>query len=314
MKIVVLDALTLGEDMDFSPLEELGELTVYPSSAQNEVAGRIKGFDAVVFNKIKMNRENLEGSGVKLLCVTATGYDNIDIDYCRKSGIAVMNVVNYSTDSVAQLTVGLVLELTMHLRSYFEYVQSGKYSKSGVANHLIPVFCELSGKTWGVIGMGAIGKAVAKIAVAFGCKVIYTRNTPDGNEACVGLLELMRKSDIITVHLPLTQNTRGILDEKILSLMKEQAVIVNTSRGAVFDEAALAKALIERRIAGAAVDVFSVEPLPENHPFTEIKDMPNFLMTPHMAWGAYEARCRLVKNVALNIKAFSDGRMDNRIV
>ena len=314
MKIVILDAKTLGEDISFEPLAALGELTVYGSTEPDEVAARIAECDVVILNKLKMGAHNLaDAKNLKLVCETATGYDNIDVEYCRSRGIGVANVVGYSTDSVAQLTLALVLELVMHMRSYTGFVESGEYTASGVANKLEPRFYELSGKTWGIVGMGTIGKKVAKIAEAFGCRVICTKRTPEAGFDVVPLEALMKESDIITVHLPLSDSTRGIISRAMLSLMKPTAVIVNVARGAVFDEEALAAAVESGSIAGAAADVYSVEPFGAEHCYSRVMHLDNFILTPHMAWGAFEARERCIKEIAENISAFSKGLERNRV-
>ncbi|MBQ8636387.1 MAG: hydroxyacid dehydrogenase [Clostridia bacterium] len=313
MKIVMLDCKTLGDDISFSELEALGELVVYGSTAPCEVEDRIADCDVVVLNKIKLNSTNLSNAkNLKLICVTATGYDNIDVPYCAKNGIGVANVVGYSTDSVAQLTIALALELVMRLPNYTSFVKSGQYTQSGIANRLEPCFYELAGKTWGIVGMGNIGKKVAQIAEAFGCEVICTKRTYEDGLNVVELPELMKKSDVISVHLPLSDSTRGIISRDMLALMKKDAVIVNVARGAVIDEAALADAVRENRIY-AASDVYSVEPFGKDHPFYDIMDRDNFVLTPHMAWGAYEARKRVITEIAENITAFNDGKLRNRI-
>ena len=313
MKIVMLDAKTLGDDIGFDELEALGELVVYSSTAPCEVEDRIADCDVVVLNKIKLNSTNLStAKNLKLICVTATGYDNIDVEYCAEKGIGVANVVGYSTDSVAQLTVALVLELAMRLPNYTRFVKSGQYTESGIANRLEPCFYELSGKTWGIVGMGNIGKKVAKIADAFGCNVICTKRTYEDGLNVVDLPELMKRADIISVHLPLSESTRGIISREMIALMKKDAVIVNVARGAVIDEKALSDAVKENRIY-AASDVYSQEPFGKDHPFYEIMDRDNFVLTPHMAWGAYEARKRVITEIAENITAFTSGEIRNRV-
>lgn len=313
MKIVMLDVKTLGDDVAFSEIEALGETSVYQSTTPYQVEERICDCDVVVLNKIKLNENNLKNAeNLKLICVTATGYDNIDVEYCKKRGIAVCNVVNYSTDSVAQLTVALALELFMKLPEYTDFVRSGAYTESGTANRLKPCFCELSGKTWGIVGMGNIGRRVADIAKAFGCKVICTKRTPTADFETVELSELMANSDIVSVHLPLTDETKGIISRDMIALMKKGAVFVNVARGAVTDEAAVAKAVSDNRIC-AATDVYSTEPLGKENPFYAIRDRKNLVLTPHMAWGAFEARKRVVTEIAENINSFFDGGLRNRV-
>lgn len=313
MKITVLDAKTLGEDLTFEALERLGDLRCYDLTRPDEIAERIADSDVVVVNKLRLCEENLcAARNLKLICVTATGYDNIDTAYCAKRGIGVSNVIGYSTDSVAQLTVLIALELFMNFGRFSEFVKSGEYSRSGVANRLFPAFGELAGKTWGIVGLGNIGKKVARIAAAFGCRVICTKRTPEPGYEIVPLDELMRKSDIVSVHLPLADGTRGIIDAERLAMMKDNAVLVNVARGAVIDEAALAAETKSGRLRVGA-DVYSREPFGEEHPFWEIKTLDNVLLTPHMAWGAYEARMRCIAEIAENIRAFQRGESRNRV-
>ncbi len=314
MKIVMLDAKTLGDDLSFDCLKAVGELTVYPKTLQSEVCERISEADVVILNKLKINDDVLTNAkNLKLICVTATGYDNIDLNACQKRGIAVTNVVGYSTNSVAQLTVALALSAACHMREYTDFVREESYTNSGVANRLIPCFYELSGKRWGIVGMGNIGKKVKAVAEAFGCEVVCTKRTPEEGLTVLPIDELMKTSDIISVHLPLTSETRGIISRQMFSEMKDGAVIVNVARGAVWDEAALADEVKSGRIT-AACDVYSVEPFGKDHPFYAIKDRENFILTPHMAWGAYEARIRCMEEIAENIRAFYRNEKRNRVL
>lgn len=314
MKIAVLDAGTLGADIDLSPLAALGELTAYNSTAPDEVAHRLSDADVAVVNKIKMNEETLGNTPhISLICVTATGFDNIDLAYCRAHGIAVCNVVGYSTDSVAQITVAMALSLLSHLPAHAETVRSGAYTAGGVANCLVPTYHELAGKTWGIVGYGNIGRRVGAVAAAFGCRVIATKRTPCDGVTCVLLDTLCREADIISVHLPLSPQTAGIIGARELSLMKPDAILINVARGAVVDEAALAEAVQAGRLGGVGIDVYSTEPMPEAHPLYALRDRANLLLTPHMAWGAIEARARCVAEVAANIAAFFGGERRNRL-
>jgi len=313
MKIVILDAKTLGDDITFEKLSELGELVVYENTKSSEISERMRDADVAVMNKLKPSREDIDkAESLKLICVTATGYDNIDTAYCKEKNIGVANVVGYSTDSVAQLTVALVLELVMHMRVYTDFVSCGDYTRSGVANRLSPAFCEIAGKKWGIVGMGNIGKRVARVAEAFGSEVYYTARSEKEIGKRLELDELMSECDIITVHLPLSEKTRGIITKEHIRKMKDDAVIVNAARGAVWDEEAIADEVKSGRIY-AATDVYSKEPLPEGHCFWDIKDYENFVMTPHMAWGAIEARVRCIDEIAENIKAFTRGEIRNRV-
>ena len=314
MKIVVLDAATLGADLDISPLYQVGQVTVYENTAPTEVAGRIADQEVIVSNKIRLNAENLkDAKKLKLICLAATGYDCVDTAYCRENGIGVCNVPGYSTHSVAQLAVTMALSLRTHLIPYRNFVHSGAYSRSGVANRLEPVWYELYGKTWGVVGGGNIGQEVAKIAQALGCKVLMCRRKPDPNFETVDIDTLCRESDIISVHVALTEETRGMIGKKQIEQMKPDAVLINVARGAVTDEKALADAIAENRLGGLGVDVYTEEPFGKDHPFQAILDRPNVCLTPHMAWGASEARNRCIAVVAENIREFSNGVRMNRV-
>lgn len=314
MKIVVLDAATLGDDLDLSPLKLAGELTVHPNTAPAEIAERIAGQDVIVSNKIKLNRENLNAADdLKLICLAATGYDCVDTAYCRERGIGVCNVPGYSTHSVAQLTVAMALTLRTHLLEYRSFVHSGEYTSSGIANRLEPIWYELCGKTWGVVGGGSIGQEVAKIAQALGCKVLMCRRKPDPQYETADIDTLCANADIISVHVALTEETRGMIGRKQIARMKNDAVFINVARGAVTDEAALAEAIMEDRLGGLGVDVYTAEPFGQDHPFAGILDRPNVCLTPHMAWGSSEARNRCIEEVAENIRAFQQGVRRNRV-
>lgn len=315
MKISVLDKSTLGEDIDLSPIYALGDVEEFETTAPEMVSERIKDSDVVIINKIKLNESNLSSAlSLRVICVAATGYDNIDTAYCKKANIALYNVPGYSTDSVAQVTLSMVLSLVTHLNEYETFVNSGDYSKSGVANKLTPVYHELSSLTWGVVGGGGIGMKVAEIADAFGCKVMICRRKNEGRFPVVDIDTLCKECDIISLHIPLSDETRNLVNAERIASMKRNAIVVNTARGAVADEKALCDAIKEGRIGGLGVDVYSVEPFPENHPYTDILGFENVIFTPHMAWGSYEARNRCVRIMSENIKSFYSGENKNRIV
>lgn len=314
LKIVILDALTLGDDISLEEISSLGECEIYSSTSVDELPERLENAEVAVLNKVKLNSGILSfAKKLKLICLAATGFDNIDIDYCKKNGIAVCNVVGYSSHNVAQLTAAMVLSLSVNLCQYTDFVKRGEYTESRVANKLTPVYHELFGKTWGIIGYGNIGKEVAQVARALGCNVIYNKNKQENDKACVSLEELCSKADIISIHTPLNDSTRGMINEKTISLMKNNVILVNTARGAVTDESAVAKAIKEKQIAAFGTDVYSVEPFGKDHPFYSIKDYPNVCMTPHMAWGSYEARCRCISEITENIKSFFSGKIRNRL-
>ena len=314
MKITVLDAATLGADLDLSHLSVLGELEIFQSTAPEQVAARIAQTDVIVINKIKITKEVLGGNTrLKMIAECATGYDNIDLQACRERGIAVANVVGYSTDSVAQVTVARALSLCTNRPAFSACTADGSYTDGGVANRLTPVYHEMAGKTWGIVGCGHIGGKVGAVASALGCRVIAYARTPKSGVEMTDLQTLCRSADIISVHLPLTEATRGIIGAKEIAAMKPNAVFINVARGAVTDEAALASAVSEGRLGGLGIDVYSIEPFPKEHPFYAIRHLPNVCLTPHMAWGAFEARARCLAEVEENIAAFLRGERRNRV-
>ena len=315
MKIVFLDAATIGGDVDLSLYEKYGELKVYSTTTQEEFTDHVGDSDVIIINKLKVGRQNLPAcKNVKLVCVTATGYDNIDTEYCKENGIAVCNVVGYSTQNVAQLTLAMVLSLYCHLTEYNRSVADGRYTRGGVANILTPVYHEIYGKTWGIVGYGNIGKQVGVVAKAMGCRVIVYKRTPIEGEECVDIDTLCRESDIISVHTPLNDGTRGLISRERIASMKDSAILVNVARGAVCDEEALADAILQNKLGGVGIDVYSKEPFGEDHPMSKIAGLDNVILTPHMAWGSYEARQRCCEEIALNIESYLKGERRNRIV
>ena len=314
MNIVILDSGTLGADIDLEPIHLLGKVTEYKQTLPEEIASRLTDADVAVLNKCKLNAENLAGAkNLKLICVAATGYDNIDVDYCRKKGIALCNVPGYSTDSVAQLSVSMALSLVTHLDEFRSFVRSGEYSRSASANRLEPVYHEIAGQTWGVVGGGGIGSKVAEIATALGCRVLLCRRKPETRYEAADIDRICRECDIISLHVPLTDETRGMISRERIASMKDGVVIVNTARGAVCDEVAIANGVLSGKIGALGCDVYSTEPFREDHPFSAILDQKNVCLTPHMAWGSYEARNRCVRRMAESISEFFAGNTHNRI-
>ena len=312
MHIVILDYATLGYDLDLSGAEKFGTVTKYENSTKEEAAQRIKDADAIIVNKIKMTRDVLENaSKLKIICETATGYDNIDIEYCKERGILVSNTPGYSSSCVAQVTVSMVCSLFTHLKEYRECVDSGRYTKNGVPNSLVPIYNELYGKTWGIIGYGNIGKAVGRVAEAFGCRVIVNKRTPEEGCVCVDLDTILKESDIISIHCPLTTQTKNMIDQRAISLMKKDVVLVNVARGGVWDEEAIAKAVEDGRIGGIGCDVFTKEPFGTDHPFYRLLGKDNVCLTPHMAWGSFESRTRCFNIILSNIEAYLNGNPIN---
>lgn len=312
MNIVILDYATLGYDLDLSGAERFGKVIKYERTTQGEASYRVMDADIVIVNKIKMNEDVLKGaSHLKLICETATGFDNIDIEYCKKRGILVANTPAYSSACVAQVTVSMVCSLLTHLREYEDNVFSGEYTRLGNANCLVPVYHEIAGKSWGIIGFGNIGRAVGKIADAFGCRVLVNKRTAIDDYECVDLDTLLKECDIITIHCPLNDATRGMIGERELGMMKRDAIIINMARGAIWDESAVADAVLNGKIGGIGCDVFVNEPLPENHPFTRLFGLKNVSLTPHMAWGSFESRTRCFNTVLSNIENYLKGEPSN---
>ncbi|MCY6371686.1 D-2-hydroxyacid dehydrogenase [Clostridium ganghwense] len=308
MKIVILDRKTLGNDIDLKLFEKFGEVEIYDVTEKEKVANRIKDKDIIITNKVVLNEENLKhASNVKLICIAATGTNNVDLEYATARNIAVTNVAGYSTNSVIQHTFAMVLYLLEHLNYYDEYTKSGEYCKSDVFTHFSKPFWELSGKTWGIIGLGEIGGGVAKIAESFGCSVIYYSTSGKNNSSNYKrkeLDDLLMSSDVVSIHCPLNEKTENLITLNQLKRMKESAILINVGRGKIVNEADLAKALDEHIIAGAALDVISREPINEDNPLLNIKNKERLLITPHIAWASVEARTKLVNEIVLNIEAF----------
>ena len=315
MNIKILDIATMGDDINFDAIRRFGTVTVYDITRKEDVIDRISDADVLILNKVKLNEENLKNAkNLKLICITATGFDNVDTDYCKEHGIAVCNVAGYSTDSVVQLTVAMAFSLATNLNSFDKYVKSGDYTNSGVFNCLKPVFREISALTWGVVGLGNIGTKVAEVAKTMGIKVLAYKRTPVDSFPCVDIDTLCRESDIISLHTPLNSETYHLIDERRLSLMKKGAILINVARGAVVDEEAVAKAVMEKRLGGLGVDVYLAEPMQADSPYQKILKNDNVIFTPHMAWGAIDARQRCMNEVAKNIESFINGEKRSRIV
>lgn len=308
MKIVFLDAKTIGEDIDLSGFDELGEVVKYGFSTAEEARERSKDADVLVLNKVQVNEQTIGAAKhLKLVCVTATGTNNLDKEYLAKQGIEWRNVAGYSTESVAQHTFAMLFYLLEKLPYYDNYVKSEKYVNDVSFTHFAKAFHELSGKTYGIIGLGNIGRRVADIAKAFGCHVIYYstsgRNSQLGYER-VSFDELLERSDIVSIHAPLDENTLGLMNQKAFAKMKSSAILLNVGRGPIINEADLAEALNNRTIAAAGLDVLSVEPMQPENPLRGIKDSERLLITPHIAWAGVEARMRLMDIILNQIKEF----------
>lgn len=308
MKIVFLDAKSIGEDMDLSGYEQLGEVVKYDFSTPLEVGKRVEDADVIVLNKVPVNKETIgTAKNLKLVCVTATGTNNLDKEYLDSRGIAWRNVAGYSTESVAQHTFALLFYLLEHLPYYDEYVKSEKYVEDRMFTHFDRKFSEINGMTWGIIGMGAIGRRVAELARLFGCSVIYYSTTGKNHQPGyqqVSLEELLENSDIVSVHAPLTSDTENLMDEKAFSRMKKSAIFLNLGRGPIVSEQALADALNQGQIRAAGLDVLCEEPMSNDNPLRFIKDSDRLLITPHIAWASVEARTRLMAIILRQIEEF----------
>ena len=308
LKIVFLDAKTIGEDIDLSGYEKLGEVVKYDFSTPEEARERTKDADVIILNKVVINEASIgEADYLKLVCVTATGTNNLDKEYLDKRGIAWRNVAGYSTETVAQHTFALLFYLLEHLNYYDQYVKAERYVNDTMFTHFAEVFHELNGMTWGVIGLGAIGRRVADIAKMFGCRVVYYstsgKNDQPGYER-VTFDTLLRESDIVSVHAPLDENTKDLMNKEAFDKMKSSAIFLNLGRGPIVVEKDLADALEQGSIAAAGLDVLCVEPMQEENPLRQIKDSNRLIITPHIAWASVEARTRLMQIIEGQIREF----------
>lgn len=315
MKIVFLETDTLGEDVDLTPFDSLGEVIKYPCSNSQQDADRSKDADVIIVNKVPMNMATLsKAEHLKLICITGTGTNIVDFNYTNSRNIAVANVKGYSTQSVVQHTFALFFYVYEKMSYYDRFVKSGEYIRSDIFSHFIVKFHELSGKTWGIIGLGEIGRGVAEVAKLFGCNVIYYSTSGKNSSTVyeqVDLDTLLHKSDVISIHAPLNDATRNLIGEKELRKMKKTAVLLNLGRGPIVNEQALANALKEDIISAAGLDVLTAEPMLASNPLIEIQDSTKLIITPHIAWATIEARQRVTEEVYQNIVSFQRGEERN---
>lgn len=315
-KIVVLDGKTLG-NVDYIKLNEFGQVIYYDLTLKEEVADRIKDANIILTNKVVLTRENLKNATqLELICEAATGYNNIDIEYARERKIAVTNVTGYSTTTVAQHTFAMLLHLYDNISYFDNYIKSGEYSKSPMFTNLELPYKDLCGKVWGIIGLGNIGKRVAKIAQAFGARVVYystSGKNSDSDYARVEFDSLLKQCDIISIHAPLNEKTEGLINYEAFTKMKKDAVVINVARGPIIVDEDLARAIDEDIIGGAALDVFKVEPIPADNPLLNIKNKDKLVLTPHIAWASEEARNRLFADLLENISAYNRKEIRNRV-
>jgi lactate dehydrogenase-like 2-hydroxyacid dehydrogenase len=308
MKLVFLDTKTIGEDIDLSAYDALGEVVKYGFSTLEEIPERVKDADVLIVNKIAINEQTIgNAKNLKLVCVTATGTNNLDKEYLKKRGIAWRNVAGYSTESVTQHTFALLFYLLEKIRYYDDYVKDEKYINDTVFTHFAEHFNEVNGKTWGIIGLGTIGRRVADIAKAFGARVIYY--SASGSPAQEGYEQvdfetLLTTSDIVSVHAPLNEYTKDLMDREAFAKMKKTAIFLNLGRGPIVVEQDLYEALETGEIAAAGLDVLCEEPMSETNPLAKIKDSKKLIITPHIAWASVEARNRLMQIIVEQIREF----------
>lgn len=308
MKLVFLDTKTIGEDIDLSAYDALGEVVKYGFSTLEEIPERVKDADVLIVNKIAINEQTIgTAKNLKLVCVTATGTNNLDKEYLKKRGIAWRNVAGYSTESVTQHTFALLFYLLEKIRYYDDYVKNEKYINDTVFTHFAEHFNEVNGKIWGIIGLGTIGRRVADIAKAFGAHVIYY--SASGSPAQEGYEQvdfetLLATSDIVSVHAPLNEYTKDLMDREAFAKMKKTAIFLNLGRGPIVVEQDLYEALETGEIAAAGLDVLCEEPMSETNPLAKIKDSKKLVITPHIAWASVEARNRLMQIIVGQIREF----------
>lgn len=314
--IVVLDGKTLG-DVDYSMLNKFGNVIYYDSTESFEVADRIKDAEIVITNKVVLGESELScAKKLKLICESATGYNNIDINYAKDNNIAVFNVAGYSTKTVAQHTFAMLLSLFDNIAYFDDYVKNKEYSSSKNFTNLVRPYDDIDGKVWGIVGLGAIGREVAKIAEAFGAKVVYYSTTGNNNNPeyeRVTLEKLLTESDIISIHAPLNDNTKSLFNYKNICKMKKSAILINVGRDPIVVEEDLARAIDEEIISGACLDVFCIEPVLEDNPLLSIKHKDRIILTPHIAWASRQARHRLFSDLVDNIESFYSGEKKNKI-
>lgn len=308
MKIVFLDRSTIGEDIDLSSFYALGEVVEYGFTSVDEASARVTDADILVINKVPINETTIgNAKNLKLVCVTATGTNNLDKDYLDKRGIAWRNVAGYSTESVAQHTFAMLFYLLEKLSYYDNYVKSGKYINDTLFTHFDQKFNQVSGMTWGIIGLGAIGRKVADIANAFGAKVIYYSASDSPKQegyTKVDFDTLLSTSDIISIHAPLNNYTEGLINKAAFSKMKPSTILINVGRGPIIVEEDLKEALNNNIIAAAGLDVLAIEPMSDSTPLLQVKDKSKLLITPHIGWASIEARTNLMNIIVSQIKEF----------
>lgn len=310
MQIVILDRATLGFDIDVNIFSKFGNVTSYDSTKENETAQRVRNADIVLTNKVVIGKNEIDNSNIKLICITATGMNNVDLEYAKEKNIAVKNVAGYSTSSVVQVGFSMILYFVQKLNYYKKYVDEGNWQKNELFTHIDEPFFELDKKRVGIIGLGEIGRNFAKKAKAFDCEVVYYSTSGKNSNSeykSISLEELLKTSDIISIHAPLNENTKNLLTYENMKNMKDGAILLNLGRGGIINENDLAKLIDEKEIY-CGIDVVSKEPIEESNPLLKVKNKNRLLLTPHIGWASIEARTRLVNMVAKNIEDFIDGK------
>lgn len=317
MIIVILDAATLGLDLDLTPFNEFGDVTIYQCTNKNQLEKHAAKADILILNKVALGEEQFKLlPNLKLICLTATGFDNIDVAKAKQYGVVVTNVKDYSTNSVAQHTFSMLLYQLQHMKYYDNYIKEKSYKGLPVFTYIEKDWNEISGKNWGIIGLGTIGKSVAKIATSFGANVFYysttgIKRTEEYKE--LGLKEMLTTCDFISIHAPLNNKTEDLISYEEFKLAKKNLIILNLGRGGIINETALAEALDENMIRGACVDVLTSEPVNHENPLINIKNKDKLLITPHIAWGSIESRNKVISEICKNIEAFNTGELRNRV-
>ncbi|MDN5113478.1 D-2-hydroxyacid dehydrogenase [Aliarcobacter butzleri] len=308
MQIVILDRATLGFDIDVNIFSKFGNVTSYDSTKENETAQRVKNADIVLTNKVVIGKNEIDNSNIKLICITATGMNNVDLEYAKEKNIAVKNVAGYSTSSVVQVGFSMILHFVQKLNYYKKYVDEGNWQKNELFTHIDEPFFELDKKRVGIIGLGEIGRNFAKKAKAFDCEVVYYSTSGKNSNSeykSISLEELLKTSDIISIHAPLNETTKNLLTYENMKNMKDGAILLNLGRGGIINESDLAKLIDEKEIY-CGIDVVSKEPIEESNPLLKVKNKNRLLLTPHIGWASIEARTKLVNMVAKNIEDFID--------
>ena len=308
MKIIILDRATLGFDIDISVFETLGEVKSYDITKPNETIERLQDADIVITNKVVISKEVMDSSNLKLICISATGMNNVDLEYAKQKNIEVKNVAGYSSASVVQVAFSMIFYFVQKLDYYKKYVDEGNWQKSQIFTHIDKPFFELDGKKVGIIGLGDIGRNFAKKAEAFDCEIVYFSTSGKNSNSeykRVELDELLKTCDIISIHCPLNENTKDLLNYENMKNIKDGAILLNLGRGGIINEADLAKIIDEKEIY-CGIDVVAVEPILESNPLLKVKNKNRLLLTPHIGWASVEARNRLIKMVAKNIEEFME--------